>query len=651
MKSIILSLGLLAAALTSQAQYEFPLRWESNPSLHQVPDSFANESAVFVLDRRYIQYNSEGGSGFTFRSVHRIIKVLDDKGIESFNKITIPTGPANKVDKVRARTILPDGSTREISMDKIRLTTSEEGGQEYAFAMEGVTKGAEIEYLYTEKRAFNMFGAESFQFGIPVMKGELTLECHEKLRFEFKGYNGLPETIDTVIDGRNFYYVKAENVPALEEEPFSFYDVRRKLLSYKLAYAKGEQGDSRLFTWDELAKRIASDYYDFSDKDRKIVGKFLKGLGIQESDSEEKKIRKIEETLKTTIVINDNLSDPGFLQFDKIIEKKTTTEGAFIRFFLACLEVAGVEHEYGVTSNRFEFPLDEKFENWRFLDFSVVYFPNLDKYLSPSAVFYRMPFVPTAIIENKGIFCKRVKLGNFNSAVASIRKIPSLPLQMHNHDIDAVIRFTEDMTPRVAITHYLSGYSAMGLREAFVLVPRERRQELVHNVIDLGSVKEDIGRFDVKNEDFENYYDNRPLEVVAEINAAKLLEKAGPKYLFKIGDVIGRQSEMYQEKPRKLPLEMPFPHGLKRSITLEIPKGYKVANPEILRYAVNHKTPGGKETMAFTSDYKVEGNQLKITVNEFYSEISYPLTELQVFKNVINAAADFNKLVLVLEKI
>jgi hypothetical protein len=55
-------------------------------------------------------------------------------------------------------------------------------------------------------------------------------------------------------------------------------------------------------------------------------------------------------------------------------------------------------------------------------------------------------------------------------------------------------------------------------------------------------------------------------------------------------------------------------------------------------------------TLGFTSDYKMEGDTLKIHVLELYGRTLYPLTDYENFKKVINAAADFNKLTLALEK-
>ena len=54
--------------------------------------------------------------------------------------------------------------------------------------------------------------------------------------------------------------------------------------------------------------------------------------------------------------------------------------------------------------------------------------------------------------------------------------------------------------------------------------------------------------------------------------------------------------------------------------------------------------------MGFTSDYKVEGNTIKVHIMEQYRRIFLPVADYDNFRKVINSSADFNKVVLVLEK-
>ena len=53
---------------------------------------------------------------------------------------------------------------------------------------------------------------------------------------------------------------------------------------------------------------------------------------------------------------------------------------------------------------------------------------------------------------------------------------------------------------------------------------------------------------------------------------------------------------------------------------------------------------------AFVSDFIIEKDKVIITDKEYYRNISLPKEDYENFRQVINAAADFNKVVLVFEK-
>lgn len=168
-------------------------------------------------------------------------------------------------------------------------------------------------------------------------------------------------------------------------------------------------------------------------------------------------------------------------------------------------------------------------------------------------------------------------------------------------------------------------------------------------MVKFGTNSENIVSSNIENRDFESYNDNKPFVLQADVKAGELVERAGNKILIKIGDIIGPQVEMYQEKPRQFPMEIEFPHILDRQIKFTIPDGYSIKNPDDLKIEHVHKE-GGTPTMGFTSTYKIEGNTLSISVREEYRLVQYPLSIYEQYKTIINAAADFNKIVLILEK-
>jgi len=649
MKYTFLSLLLFFCFMSARAQFQLSPDWQVMPKLHELPEEFKKESAVVVLDSRHLEYRTVEYGPHIRRTIHRIVKVLDDKGIETFNKMTVFAGNGYLISHIKARTIRPDGSVLELPKDKIKLVRNENGSYEYAFALEGVEKGSEVEVFYTERRSFGAFGFETIQYSLPVLRSAFTLVVPPGMQYEFKEYNGYPEIRDTLIRKKRFYYASADKVPALPEEPYSNREAHLMRVGYRLSYWDEQGQGKRLFTWDELAKQLHQNLYSLRNKEEKVVGRYLQSIGVTGQDSDEEKIRKIEEALKTTINMSDEITGAAYEKFDRIVDKRLTTSDGYLKFFIACLQEAGIRHVYGATSNRFEYPLDEDFEIWGALNIPVIWFPSLNKYLAPTAVTYRMPFLPTAAIENKAVF---INVGDDpkQPPTAEIKLIPGLPVTDASNNVDATISFSEEMVPLMNVKLSFSGHSAVGLREAFVYTPKEKQKELVQSLLDYVGSAEELGEFSLEHVPFASYYDNKPLTVTAQVQAPKLMEKAGPKYLFHLGDVIGQQEEMYQEKERKLPIEVAYPHSLDRIINVQIPDGYRVVNPEAVKISVADPVRDGKQRVGFSSDYSISGNKMTITVKEFYAQTGYPLTDTELFKKVINAAADFNKVVLVLEK-
>ena len=75
----------------------------------------------------------------------------------------------------------------------------------------------------------------------------------------------------------------------------------------------------------------------------------------------------------------------------------------------------------------------------------------------------------------------------------------------------------------------------------------------------------------------------KPFVVKFDISSEYFVEKKGDKYLFKLGDLIGPQMEMQQEKKRILPLEAEFNRSYYRTIKINIPEGYQISNLEDIK--------------------------------------------------------------------
>jgi hypothetical protein len=217
-----------------------------------------------------------------------------------------------------------------------------------------------------------------------------------------------------------------------------------------------------------------------------------------------------------------------------------------------------------------------------------------------------------------------------------------------NTEADIELNKSAD-TLLVNIRQIYSGYAASTYKAIFTFSPEDTKKLVTKEMIKFGTNSESVVNSKMENSDFESYHDNKPFILSATVKASELIERAGNKTIVKIGEIIGQQVEMYQEKPRQFPMNIDFAHVLERKINFTIPAGYIVKNLDDLK--INHTyQENGQTTMGFNSSYQVVGNVVKITILEEYRRTFYPLSQFEDFKTVINAAADFNKVALVLEK-
>jgi len=179
------------------------------------------------------------------------------------------------------------------------------------------------------------------------------------------------------------------------------------------------------------------------------------------------------------------------------------------------------------------------------------------------------------------------------------------------------------------------------------LVKEEDRTNLAKNILE--SFTENAKDIEVKfNNDDPALFGIKPLELIYTFNTNDLVKKAGNKYLFNMGRLIGRQIEMYEEKERNLPIAERHHRTYDRLIEIEIPEGYQITNLEDINIE-NTIFEDEEAIMHFKSYYSLEGNTLKVIADEFYQKNYVPVEEYENYRKVINSAADFNEITLILE--
>ncbi len=634
------------------------VEWADKPGLHSVPPEYASEPAIILQRDIDVDYKVEGRSTNVYYTVHTLVKVLDEKGIESFNTIGIPVGRRTRVPLIRARTISPSGKVVDIAKNMIKVTKDESGYYKIVIAMEGVEKNAEIELLVKEIKSYSAFGSEYFQFSVPVLKSHLSVSYPRDFAFEEKGYNGFPDVKETMEHNRKHINVTLSDVPPLERERYSYYDLHRMRVEYRVHHFTdaNENDFSEQYTWDDLGRRIFDNVYKISNKERAAVNKYLTELGVHPGDGEADNIRKIENGIKNGISLYAYVEGDSSEVLDTVIKNRAASPGSYLRLFAACFTQAEINHELGMAGDHSEYLLDPKFENWDNLDYNVFYFPNQDKFLYPMGVYYRYPIVPEALLGCKGVFCTIPPKGVITGSLMELRTIKPISAKQSALNVAAGVSFTDDMDPTVDVSYAYTGYQATGIRTEILTEHKDKEKDLVQRVITFADRKEDILKYTISNEAVENQNSNKPLEITATVNTPLLVSKAGDRYLFRIGALTGNQTQLYDErKPRVMPVDMAYPSLETHTITVSIPPGYKLKNPEILKSHAEYVDRSLKPVLSFDATYTLttdrkKGDKLVVTVNEYYPVMHIPLAEYDRFKEVVNAAADYDKLVLLIEK-
>jgi hypothetical protein len=624
--------------------------WAESPVLHEMPAGFKGQSAVYLMDSRTFHYKMEGKNLVQYNYVYRLVKVEDDKGIEMFNKIYLQVLRNAQIYDIKARVITSAGKVINVPASKVK-DEEEDGNQFKIFAMEGLDKGAEVEYSYMVKKDPSFFGSEIFQAkSVPYYKAKLMIITPGHLKFNARGYNGFTVLKDSLINNEIVIPGYSENIKMLDSEKYGLRDAYLQRADFKLSYNLSTNDDVELYTWKEFSRNIYTNITTFSEKEKKAISKFINGAGIPVDATEQQTIMLLEDYMKTRINVDEKLVSEDAYNIEAIIKNGNTNNFGSVRLFVSMLEERNIKFQVVFPSIRDQVPLDEELAIWSRVDETLIYFPGTGKLVQPSASTLRYPFVEPYWAGTRGLFLKATRIGDVKTALGKFDYIPieSIDENAHNMELNVKLDQTGDSLI-IQGKQILKGYGAVSYRPIWTYLSKSKQEEAVKSIIQGIAKSENIQDITTENIKLTDSWDNKPLVISGTIHTAELLEKAGNKLLFKLGELLGNQVEMYQEKERQLPAEIQYPHVLERKITFDIPEGYSIRNLDEINMNVK-QTKENVVTMGFVSTYKVVNNVLEVYVMESYRDLLYPLNEFETFKKVINAAADFNKIVLVLEK-
>ncbi len=650
-KILIVFLISVSTILTAQNIYidcEF-----DNIAGYESTDNIDNDYSYEILkNERFIEFIFENDQLIKYETVKRIIKINNDKAIDIYNKFSISLFDVFDITNIKARTIRKNGEVIEFDESNIKeVENLDEEGNYKKFAIDGVEIGSIIEINYRLKKYPRLYGSYYFQSEGVTYNTLFQVISPKHLEFDAKSYNKELVKTDTVIDEKRYLTLSCDSIDPIDvNESYSFPSANKVRVEYSYRM-NNEYHTSPYYTYSLAAQNIYGLLYNIENKEEKIIQKLIQKIQLNNLSYEEK-IFKIEKYLKENFIIRpiENINDG--VAISSIVKNGYSSETGITKLFVNVFKFAGIEHNIVATSDKTNKKFDKDFMTWNYVNDYLIYFPKSNKLLTPTLIEYRYPAIPTEFYFNEGIFLKLIEIGGIENAVHKIKEIPdhSYTQSFINHKITA--KFSENLDLiNTNITHSFGGNSAYTIKQYYAFLPEEQRNLMINEYIK--DINDDVEVIDytVENGDINVNPFEKPFNIVTNLNIHSIIENAGNSYLFKIGELIGRQVELYQEHERQQKIDFNYPHILDREIVIKIPDGYKVVGMEKLKIDLQKGNSDNNEdyTMGFISDYEISDNVLKVNIHEYYTTATYPIEQYEDFRKVVNAAADFTKVVLVLK--
>lgn len=624
--------------------------WEDKATA-EIPAKYKNEKEVILERNTKIEFVSEKGKATQYYLIHEKKYINSDDAVERNNRIYIPFGSDESVLVTKARVILKNGKVIELKKGDIKEETDEERGVKYQyFAVNGLEKGAVIEKIFVLEEIPEIKGHSiKMQDEYPIAKNTFQLIYPDHLVFRTKGYNGLSEPVieeHKPSEKLNTLTVTETDTPALDDdEQYSNWFGNIKLFRYKLDENLAS-GAKNLNNFKEFSTNLYERFHpEYSKKEQKAIDEFCQG--ITKSSDVQEQVWNIENKIKKTI--NYGRFIDGQETLADIIKSKQANQTDILRLYIAVFQKMGVENNMVFTSSRYKVPFDKDFQSYENLDELLIYFPAIKKFMTPTEVEYRIPLFPNELAGTNGLFIKEKSFAGTKMGIGEISYI-DIPGSDITHDImEITVDFSKDIeNPTVTDKLQFGGYSALNFQPIKDFASAEQYKTIMKSIAENYTVETEYKTLTTENEGVDNI-GKKSFVLNVSFEGKDLVRKAGDNYLFSVGQTIGKQMEMYQENKRVLPVEINYPHYYTRKIRIILPEGATVKNMD--KFNMNYLADvNGKTEAAFVSKYEKKGNEIIVDNTEYYNVLNYPLENFEAYRAVVNAAADFNKIVIILNK-
>lgn len=640
-KFLLLKILLFAFYFNGISQSYLNIKWDTEKII-----KYPSESDLYgIFNNHYIEYFKSRFSEEVFiYDTHHLKTIINKINTSKQNDIIISKINILEIVDIKAKIISQD-SIINYGFDEIKkmINNSESDKNYNYYKIPNINEGDIVEVMYTVKKDFNFNGNKIIEQSYPILLSKFIL-IENDFNSNIKIYNSNNSFVsDIVYDGKKSKQIVFNNLEATANEQYSTPIANKVKISYQCYENRDDISQTEY--WENLVQNVRQLFFpEVTSKKAKDIFNEIKNNNIQIPWNEIKVATAIDEFVKSNFIITDD-NDSKLNDIEYILENRISNDFSIIQVYSSLFKEANIEYEVAITCNRYFLKFDPSLYDPNQLREFLIFLPNQGKYISPNRFEYRISEAPEDLLGNYGIFIDK----NLDYYFSEITQFEEDFTQISkNIEIDIPKNLNKI---KIYETRSFSGYWAIVNRNYVYLSENEKTDFLIDFFTINGLDNKKVNKYHIRNFDISNNAYNNPLIINSTITTSDLIEKKKGFAIFKIGKVIGLQSNLFEENKRINPIEISFPNSYNYSIEVNIPKGYRISDLSELNKSEEYISVDGNSSAKFISNAQIKGNKLTISIEEYYKELKYNKKRYQEFRNVINTAAKFYESSVLLEKI
>jgi hypothetical protein len=643
MKKIVVIL-LIFVDVLAFSQFHKTYDWSNQVVIEKNIDTVFHKSSIGLINKYIVEYYVENDSlknTFNkFLTRHVKLKILDLDGVDYHNVLYVPMYNSVSLIDLKVRVIDSTGNIKNLDNSNLVELDDDDGDSNFKiYKLTDIKVNSILEYIYTTKQKNEIHGSQILQEEYFNVRTEFIL-IPGKYKSKVKAYNTNTTFNTALIDEIPIKKITLNNLKSYSKEEYSAGLANRVDIAYQ-CYPDSEVKSHNEF-WSNITNRIHAMAFP-STISKELIS--LNDLIFQKKSNYTlfEKINLIDNHIKINFKITKNGNSESS-NLDYILKNKTGSNIGIIELYSSLLTYNSVNYELLITSNRYFNKFDPDFFNPDNLREILFYFPEERKYIIPDKSDYRVSEAPQHILGNYGIYMERNKDYYFSEIIENDKKYSRI-----NRSIE--VDFKKMKKVLIKETQKFTGYWAVTNRAAINLYNSYDQSAFKDYLTTTGLEGKEIIEYSIENKNIYQSSYNKPFIVNSIVSSDSLINKQvvyttdekSKIYKFKLGSLIGVQSELYNDKARVNPIEIKYPNFYDYIIRVNIPRGYKVEGLDKININKSY-TSSGNIIAKFESKFSVEKDMLIISIEEYYKSLKYSKAKYQDFREVINAAADFNKL-------